>query len=79
MIGRDLNKSLIATSNDAQTIEPIASAKQYNALTKVNAENKKNKINKPLTINDCNLCFLSSEEKTKFSLAKNSFILPLHP
>ena len=36
--GRDLNKSLIATSGEPLTTEPKMSAKAYNILKKVNEE-----------------------------------------
>ena len=51
-IGIDLNKSLIATSGEPLTIEPMISAKQYIKLKNVKAEKRKNSIKPPATIND---------------------------
>ena len=50
--GRDLIKSVNATSTEPLTIEPIMSANAYNALKNVNEERMKNKITKPETIKD---------------------------
>ena len=51
-IGRDLVKSLIAVSIDAQTIEPIISAKTYKALKNVYAAKTNKTIKTNETIRD---------------------------
>ena len=78
-IGKDLNKSVIATSGEPLTMEPTISAKQYIRLKNANAEKTKNTIKTIATIKDCLFCFWSNVEITKLSLSKNFFILPFHP
>ena len=73
-IGKDLSKSLIATSGLPETIEPMISAKTNIKFTNVNAVNKKKIIIKADKTADCFFCNLSKEDNKKLSLSKNFFI-----
>ena len=76
--GKDLNKSLIATSAEPETMQPTMSAKAYNILKNVKAEKTNKTMTNKATMRDCFFWVLSNVELIKFSLL-NKFFITISP